>query len=587
MAKRIFLVALLICLVFCTVHAQRARDHIAQGREHLQAQRFEQAIESFEAALRLEPRNRDAPGLLVQAQEGRTTQLFREAERLRQTGNFSEAITLYNRALEINPNRALNQNILIGRDQAQESLYIQQQEIQIAVEQTTRLFNDAERQRQAGNFEEAIALYDRALRTAPAGFNTRDIQNNRNQAQEALQRQREIRRQQEEQTAQLYNEGQRLHREGRFDEALAKFDEALALAPSGYNTRNIQNSKTETERARAAAQSTAAFQTAIELLTAENYAGALVQFLDAVSIGGLNQNQTNEARGAINVLQDFPNKQASYNRPLREDDFRIDQIQSGIEITAFLASETFRIRISGRDHIITAGIQDVVIPNNLYGLPVTVIGENAFREKNLTSVTLPNSLVTIKAGAFSGNRNLTAIVIPNSVTELSSYYIWGYGNYGVFQSCGLTSVTLGSSVRVIGNNAFADNKLTSITLPASVRIIDMGAFANNQITSVSIPNGVEALIGNTWEGANSSVFVGNPLTTLVIPQSLASRRWESGREIGIFSGRFPDTLTRVTLPANVNESNMAAFEDGLRNFYIGQNRAAGTYVKNGPVWTRQ
>ena len=31
----------------------------------------------------------------------------------------------------------------------------------------------------------------------------------------------------------------------------------------------------------------------------------------------------------------------------------------------------------------------------------------------------------------------------------------------------------------------------------------------------------------------------------------------------------------------------SGFEEGFVNFYLSQNRAAGTYVKRGPIWTRE
>ena len=45
--------------------------------------------------------------------------------------------------------------------------------------------------------------------------------------------------------------------------------------------------------------------------------------------------------------------------------------------------------------------RDVVISDEIEGLPVTTIGDNAFCYcTGLTSITLPNSLTTISVGAF-------------------------------------------------------------------------------------------------------------------------------------------------------------------------------------------
>ena len=64
---------------------------------------------------------------------------------------------------------------------------------------------------------------------------------------------------------------------------------------------------------------------------------------------------------------------------------------------------------------------DIVIPSSYNGLPVTGISGLAFRMcKNLTSVTIPDTVVSIGVDAFYGCENLTSIVIPDSVTFISS-----------------------------------------------------------------------------------------------------------------------------------------------------------------------
>jgi hypothetical protein len=54
---------------------------------------------------------------------------------------------------------------------------------------------------------------------------------------------------------------------------------------------------------------------------------------------------------------------------------------------------------------------------------------------------------------------------------------------------------------------------------------------------------------------------------------------------GIFRG-IP--FASITLPANVSDSDLRSygFESNFVTFYTGQNRAAGTYNKNGPIWSR-
>ncbi|GHV83319.1 hypothetical protein AGMMS50212_06590 [Spirochaetia bacterium] len=63
--------------------------------------------------------------------------------------------------------------------------------------------------------------------------------------------------------------------------------------------------------------------------------------------------------------------------------------------------------------------KDVVIPVKMNGFPVRVIGENAFRQKGLTSVTIPEGVEVISRYAFYGN-NLGQIILPVSVKIVDS-----------------------------------------------------------------------------------------------------------------------------------------------------------------------
>ena len=137
---------------------------------------------------------------------------------------------------------------------------------------------------------------------------------------------------------------------------------------------------------------------------------------------------------------------------------------------------------------------DLVIPSTIAGKSVTSIGNSAFRENQLTSVTIPDSVTSIGDNAFWFNQ-LTSVTIPDSVTSIGGYAF--YGNQ-------LTSVTIPNSVTSIGDGAFYGNQLTSVTIPNSVTSIGDGAFSSNQLTSVSIPDSVTR-IGNF-------AFDGNPLT---------------------------------------------------------------------------
>jgi hypothetical protein len=108
----------------------------------------------------------------------------------------------------------------------------------------------------------------------------------------------------------------------------------------------------------------------------------------------------------------------------------------------------------------------VVLPTGL-----TSIGNYAFGSSGLTSVTIPNSVISIGYRTLFGCSNLTSVTLPNSITSIGSY---------AFYSCtGLTSVTIPNSVTSIGSYAFYScTGLTSITIGNAVTTIEYYAFSN-------------------------------------------------------------------------------------------------------------
>lgn len=121
------------------------------------------------------------------------------------------------------------------------------------------------------------------------------------------------------------------------------------------------------------------------------------------------------------------------------------------------------------------GLTSVEIPNS-----VISIGDYAFWEcSGLTSVTIGNGVTSIGDYAFDGCEGLTSIEIPNSVTSI--------GNCAFYECSGLGNVYFRTESKLssIGNSAFKDcSGLTYVTLPNSVTSI--GAYVFNGCSSLTI-----------------------------------------------------------------------------------------------------
>lgn len=132
----------------------------------------------------------------------------------------------------------------------------------------------------------------------------------------------------------------------------------------------------------------------------------------------------------------------------------------------------------------------------------------------MTSITIPDNIISIDDTAFSGCTGLTSIAIPNSVE--------GIGNQAFYGCTSLSSIIIPNSVSYIGNGAFLFcDALTSITIPESVTSIGSGTFAYcKNLVSVTIPPSVTSIGGdNRYGGAFGGC---TSLTTIVIPSRVTS-----------------------------------------------------------------
>ena len=204
----------------------------------------------------------------------------------------------------------------------------------------------------------------------------------------------------------------------------------------------------------------------------------------------------------------------------------------------------------GRDAFRQTGLTSVIIPNS-----VTSIGRGAFWDAPLTEVIIPYGVTSIGDEAFRTtfpfhSSALTSVILPNSITKLGNQIFEGNINLtsitipnsvtiiggGAFRHTGLTSVVIPNSVTYIGVIAFEHTPLTSITIPNSVTSIGLGAFANTSLTSITLPENITSI--------EESTFRHTPLVSIVIPENVTSIGWRA----------FENTnITSITIPRNVTE----------------------------------
>jgi hypothetical protein len=292
---------------------------------------------------------------------------------------------------------------------------------------------------------------------------------------------------------------------------------------------------------------------------------------------------------------------------------------------------------------------EVNIPAKIRDLPVTSIGPGAFKYSKLISVTIPNSVTSIRERAFADNP-ITRITIGSDVTLGSTS---GYSSYieiiGVywheqFLEAGFTKF-YNNNGKLAGTYTRPDEKSIAWTRttkdPKSdfeveptddgktleivgytgsggkVRIpqknknlpvtsIGDSAFSFSQLTSVTIPKSVTSIgdfafsineltsvtIPNSVTSIGVYAFFGNQLTSVTIPNSVTSIG------DGAFSGG--NQLTSVTIGASVTLSDeiISNFDierkiwvgSGFTDFYNNNGKAAGTYTRpdaESTAWTKK
>jgi hypothetical protein len=136
-----------------------------------------------------------------------------------------------------------------------------------------------------------------------------------------------------------------------------------------------------------------------------------------------------------------------------------------------------------------------VIPETLDEKPVIGIGEAAFADAYLQSVTLPARLEFIANKAFVGNW-LNRLHIPDSVRSIGKL---------AFQNVGLESLSLGSGLELVDDYAFDGNGLQNLFLPPQVRELGEGAFADNPLETIEIGDSV-IIRNDTALGIHGAAF---------------------------------------------------------------------------------
>jgi hypothetical protein len=149
-----------------------------------------------------------------------------------------------------------------------------------------------------------------------------------------------------------------------------------------------------------------------------------------------------------------------------------------------------------------------------------------------------------------------ALVIPDTTNGLP---ITSIGDAAFFEKTNLTSVTVGTNVAIIADQAFSYSSMTSVTLPAGVTNIAFDAFLDcNRLTAITV-----ATNNPDFSSAAGVLFNQNQTTLIEFPEGKAGSYAVPGSvtNIGVYAFYGSSNLTSVALSTNINTIENYAFYD--------------------------
>lgn len=258
-------------------------------------------------------------------------------------------------------------------------------------------------------------------------------------------------------------------------------------------------------------------------------------------------------------------------------------------------------KIEGKDEyrlvgLGTASDLDISIPKTHKGLPVTEIAEQAFRSEEgkevyITSVVIPDSVMSIGEAAFYNCSSLKSVVIGDGVTMIGECAFYGCANLtnieigngviwvgdSAFEACSLTYTTEGD-LKYLGNstNAYvylagaSSTDIRQATIHKDCKIIGESAFyACTRLMIIEIPDGVVSIGKKAFCGCDW-------LNSIEFPEGLRSIGY------GAFNGC--DRLKSLEIPNSVTFIDEAAFSScfDLSSVVLGNGL---TSISNSMFWS--
>jgi uncharacterized protein YjdB len=163
--------------------------------------------------------------------------------------------------------------------------------------------------------------------------------------------------------------------------------------------------------------------------------------------------------------------------PLQSGSFLFHYVDDG-KITD-VPTENSHVMITGHAGDVNGAL---VIPETINGYPIERIGYEAFRNRHVTSLTLPEGLRIIEGHAFNQNgidTKMEIVSLPLSLEMIGTYAFWGNR---------ITSLHLKENMTYVGGHAFDRNDIDTITIDPDGLVINNTSSLGDLARNTFIPN---------------------------------------------------------------------------------------------------
>ncbi|OHX65406.1 leucine-rich repeat domain-containing protein [Flammeovirga pacifica] len=166
------------------------------------------------------------------------------------------------------------------------------------------------------------------------------------------------------------------------------------------------------------------------------------------------------------------------------NDYSYKEVTNGIAILNYIGKDT-HITIPTfinnkpvtqilKDAFYNKGIEAVELPEQL-----EYIGEDAFYKNTLKEITIPQNVKKIGGGAFGRNQIETLTIKSENISTIPMFCFIGNA---------LSKFDLPESVNTLYNDCFAENNFTELTIPKHIDTLSSSAFASSKnLKKVYIP----------------------------------------------------------------------------------------------------